>query len=279
MTLIDQIPKMDVQSDNLIVSQNDYDKFISEYKKYKEISLKIIEKKDKEIAEYKKALKNINNENEKLKIIVNERNEQLEELDEHLERHHEELETLHINNSIMEKKYNKLNNKIDKLEIENNNLIKKVNEKNKQVELCKGENNKKLKKIENSLKAKNAIINVLEKKIENLNNKIYYNKFIIAFQDLNNFLNLNYTIDPDYIHVIDKLRKERNNDFHYLDFENLSEFAIRRYLLLEKINNMPESLKQIFDNKHKGLIETIKPFIYPYEETPINNKNIDYWNL
>jgi chromosome segregation ATPase len=130
---------------------------------------------------------------------------------------------------ILEKKYNQLEIKYDIMENKNDELLKKIN------------------KVEN----------------DNL-----YNKYVIAIQDINSQMELEKVVN--YPYALKRLRKYRVNECHYITNEDDDEEKIGRIeILIEKLNNMPKEIKNIFDKKHPKLIETILPYIKS------QNKKID----
>ena len=87
-----------------------------------------------------------------------------------------------------------------------------------------------------------------------------------AIQNLNNANQLEKIVDEN---IRKMLKGERNGNSHYLDIKlSDDEILYRRFVLLQKMNNMPDKIKKLFDTKYPTLIEKIKPFVYQYNNMP-----------
>lgn len=80
-----------------------------------------------------------------------------------------------------------------------------------------------------------------------------------------------------------KLKKNRLGLCHYLDDTDDNDLLNdKRTVLLDKINNIDNKVKDLFDKKYPKLIENIKQYMAPVITTP-NEDNMeeinDWWSI
>ena len=102
----------------------------------------------------------------------------------------------------------------------------------------------------------------IESELNNIKIKEQYEKYVIAIQDLNSFDELEKKLDIANSRKIKRLRTGRNAIYHYLynDLDN-TEMDYRRNILYNKLKDMPNYIKSIFDKKYPKLIDSILPHV------------------
>ena len=204
--------------------------------------------------------------------------------------------TLRENNNIyaLNNLYNELAIKYDKL-FNSNNILEQLNNnlKTENIKL-NGKifnNSGKISSLENEIKDSHIKIDKLEIEFKetklNDANRILFNMdiniFYYTIQELNRIDNLELQFsNPIKKYLID-IKNDRNNDVHYFDDKlSIDEILYRRYIMLQKFNSMSDEIKNYFDEKFPTFIETLKPFIYQYNDKPqiINEEKVDrFWRL
>jgi len=174
-----------------------------------------------------------------------------------------------------------LKKRLDKLEKENIKLETKV-----------GEQQDTIIKLETKINEQQNTIIKLETKVEELTNdnrelkkdisimrsNYLFGKFLVAIQDLNKENNL-----ENNIHMMTTLREERNGEYHYInknDNNKLKEDKIE--ILLNKINNMPDRVKNKFNFIYNNIIDDIIALKLNDETKLLNideitKQKIEYW--
>jgi hypothetical protein len=128
---------------------------------------------------------------------------------------------------------------------------------------------KELTLLKEHIKKQDDAIEKLNKKMEEKENKELFNKFIIAIQDINNIDYLETKINLQSKQSLKNLKRQRINECHYLDNSYLqTEIDDRRTILLDKIKNMPQIIKNMFNNKFPNLLIDIEGFIAPNPTFP-----------
>jgi len=192
-----------------------------------------------ELEQENKDLKNQIKQFTKLEEENNTYKKTIEELEEENKRLKEQL-------NLLEKKYNKLEVQYNEIKVQYNEIKVQYNE-------IKEENKQ------------------LKEKMDEREMYRLLNKFEIAIQDLNSLENLEINIkDKQIIKELKELHQERNLDCHYLNETKYSkqELDERRTILLEKINNMPDEVKNEFNLLYPNILSGIHKYIAPNRATP-----------
>jgi hypothetical protein len=61
--------------------------------------------------------------------------------------------------------------------------------------------------------------------------------------------------------ILEKLKESRIGISHYLNDKDINVIKQKRVLLLDKIKNMPEEIKELFEHDYPELLENIIDFI------------------
>lgn len=119
-----------------------------------------------------------------------------------------------------------------------------------------------------TIKEENNILNALIKRIDDKENKELFKKYLIAIQDIYRFDKLeSYFIihSKDYFINFNKIGLYGSR---YVDnIFSQTEIDDRRSVFLDKVKNIPNEIKQMFDIRHPNLLTDIEQFIAP---NPIN---------
>lgn len=160
-----------------------------------------------------------------------------------------ELSEQKAKNQILSEKLkdqDELNKKIESLTKENNDLKKLITDQGNKIQ---------------TLEKENANLN---NRMEKMEMKFLFDKYIIAIQDVNrsNCLEININ-NKDICKQLKKLRCDRVNECHYLDEENDDHTLIndKKTILVDKINAMPSIVKDMFNKKYPGLLDSVLPCI------------------
>ena len=198
-------------------------------------------------------------------------------LENKLDNANKKIIILESQNNSLENKLDNANKKIIILESQNNNLENKLDNANKRIIILENDN-KLLKEEVKLLKDDNTSLHSI---IMNMNYITIKQHWYRAIQDLNNANQLEKIVDENIRKMLQEIKGERNGNSHYLDIKlSDDEILYRRFVLLQKMNNMPDKIKKLFDTKYPTLIEKIKPFVYQYNNMPkeINKDEVDaYW--
>ncbi|ATZ80742.1 hypothetical protein BMW23_0696 [Bodo saltans virus] len=174
---------------------------------------------------------------------------------------------------------------IDELKKENAELKIKLEHLENEVKNVKEENII-IKQKHNDLEVKHNELKEKHNNLENNFNKMIYkqifDKYMIAIQDLNKLEQLESKLDQQTQNRLYQLKSNRIYECHYfdnLDSQNLIDD--KRTILLEKIDNMPNEIKIIFNKRFPNLLNKITPYIIKTKTTPsqqtIDDIN-DWWD-
>ena len=109
-----------------------------------------------------------------------------------------------------------------------------------------------------------------------------FNKYIIALQDINRIDKLETILQNKDKKNMEKLRKNRITDCHYLDdTDSTSLVEDKRTVLLDKMKGMSTSVEKLFNKKYPGLVKNIMGYIAPKITTPtqsILDDINDWWD-
>ena len=155
----------------------------------------------------------------------------------------------------LESLIHKQNIKINKLEItvaKQDTIINTQNARISELETTVGTQNVRIFELETT-------VNKLETHIMNLETEKLYNKYIVAIQDINYLDQL-----ENKIPILKKLRRRRLGECHYIyDDDTLIEMKNRRSILLDKIQNIPIEIEQIFDKTYPSMLSDIIQYVAP----------------
>lgn len=174
----------------------------------------------------------------------------------------------------MEKKWRKLReeNKQSREEIKKRDIqIEKLFDDNEHLK----KNNEQFKKDYKELKNEYLIIH---DKITQMETDKLFNKYVMAFQDLNRVLKLETILNSKQ--TLRKPRKNRVSECHYLDEEDeKTEQDEKIYVLYQKICNIPEQIKNIFDKRYPDIIKEIVSVMpnIKIEMTKETEEEINMW--
>lgn len=117
----------------------------------------------------------------------------------------------------------------------------------------------------------------IKNELDKEKNKRLFNKFMIAFQDINRLEKLESIIPSIF-----NLRINRNEQCHYInDNDTPSEIIDKRTILLDKKINMPSGVKSMFDKKYPSLLKDIEPYIAQNPSVPSQQSEDDindFWD-
>jgi uncharacterized coiled-coil DUF342 family protein len=138
----------------------------------------------------------------------------------------------------------------------------------------------KIKEQDEKIKEQDKTITKLTKKIDDKENKELFKKYIMAIQDINSLDYIETKINSQSKQNLIKLKNNRISECHYLDNTySQTEINDRRSILLDKIKNMSNEIKQMFDARYPNLLTDIEQFIAPNPTTPIQQviDDIELW--
>ena len=160
---------------------------------------------------------------------------------------------------------------------------------------------KKLRELESTIKIQNTKINNLEEtiKTQDINIKTYeskinkleerltkqeqihlFNKYVIGIQDINALEQLETKL-ADASELM-KLHKDRIDGCHYINekYSN-NEKAIRINLLIDKLTNVPENIKELFEDEYPQLLDELKAILVKrdsvVEDARFIKKSNNWW--
>lgn len=189
-----------------------------------------------------------------------------------------------------------LKDKYDIIEKNNNVLIYKNNELEQQIKYLLKENDnlkneiKKLKSAINKMEKDNTdeinklkfVINKMKEDNNEEINRKEYKRITIGIQDINRNDQLENKLISQK-QLLNEFRNKRNDSFHFLpdlirqhkydkfnDIQKI-EYKLQYNKIINKIQNMPVSILNIFELKHKGLIPLLRTHL---KEKEINKKSI-----
>ena len=103
---------------------------------------------------------------------------------------------------------------------------------------------------------------------------------MMAIQDINSLDYIETKINSQSKQNLIKLKNNRISECHYLDNTySQTEINDRRSILLDKIKNMSNEIKQMFDARYPNLLTDIEQFIAPNPTTPTQQviDDIELW--
>lgn len=209
---------------------------------------------------------------------------------------------------------NVLINELTELKAKNQILLDNLHDKdelNQQIKILLGENESlrnQIYKLKETIVNQNTVIEKLENNIEELNgtvmnqkviivnlenynaglndrvkkleDKQLFDKYLIAIQDVNRYDELELNV-PSIKKNLKKLRSFRVDECHYLNEEEDDARFIdeKRSVLLEKVNNMSGSVRNMFNKKFPGLLTGLLPYIATNVVVPSKDSQelIDDW--
>jgi uncharacterized coiled-coil protein SlyX len=131
-----------------------------------------------------------------------------------------------------------------------------------------------------NIKKQESKINNLEKRLTKQEQRQLFNKYVIGIQDINALEQLETKL-ADATELV-KLHKDRIDGCHYInDKYSNNEKAIRINLLIDKIINIPENIKELFEDEYPQLIDELKAILvkrdFVIEDTRFIKKSNNWW--
>ena len=183
----------------------------------------------------------------------------------------------------------------DTIDYENKDkVIDCMQKKMKELETIIKTQNEKINNLEATIKTQNTIIEKQNTIIETQNIKItnletrltkqeqrqLFNKYVIGIQDFNEFEKLETKLAD--ANELKKLHNDRIVGCHYINkkYSN-NEKAIRINLLIDKLDNIPENIKELFEDEYPGLLDELKPVLVKHdvinEDIKFIKKSTNWW--
>jgi hypothetical protein len=116
--------------------------------------------------------------------------------------------------------------------------------------------------LENKITKLMTNFNNTQMSVDKLIAKQQYDKYVIAIQDVNSLIRMETQVDATTRHELQNLRKNRNEDCHYMiknDDANINDG--KRVILYDRLMNMPPLVKKMFDKNHPKLLDNITSLI------------------
>jgi len=131
-----------------------------------------------------------------------------------------------------------------------------------------------------NIKKQESKINNLEKRLTKQEQRQLFNKYVIGIQDINALEQLETKL-ADATELV-KLHKDRIDGCHYInDKYSNNEKAIRINLLIDKIINIPENIKELFEDEYPHLLDELKAVLVKrdsvVEDTRFIKKSNNWW--
>jgi len=163
------------------------------------------------------------------------------------------IEELQKENNILKIRIKELEDKISKLELDNKSLNTKIDILEKDNRTIKEDNKE------------------IHKQLTKMMNKSIFNKYTKAIQDVNRLEQFEKQLNnPRYMI---QLREDRVDECHYINDNDTSDEQKKKMnILYEKINNMTNEIKNMFNRRYPNLINNISSMI-PYDNTVIMTQN------
>jgi hypothetical protein len=163
------------------------------------------------------------------------------------------IEELQKENNILKIRIKELEDKISKLELDNKSLNTKIDILEKDNRTIKEDNKE------------------IHKQLTKMMNKSIFNKYTKAIQDVNRLEQFEKQLNnPRYMI---QLREDRVDECHYINDNDTSDEQKKKMnILYEKINNMSNEVKKMFNRRYPNLINNISSMI-PYDNTVIMTQN------
>lgn len=222
------------------------------------------------------------NDNNKIPMILISQNEYHILIEEN-ERLKNEIMTLYNNERNLRETIKFHEQTIDELRKENELLKQELTilkeHIQKQDEKIK-EQDEKIKEQGIIIKEQTITINKLNKRLDDKENKELFKKYLIAIQDINSNDYIETKINLQSKQNLINLKKHRITDCHYLDNTfSQTEIDDRRSVFLDKVKNIPNEIKQMFDVRYPNLLTDIEQFIAPNPTNPSQQviDDIELW--
>jgi uncharacterized coiled-coil protein SlyX len=176
----------------------------------------------------------------------------------------------------------------DTIDYDNKNkVISSLQKKLQELESTIKIQNTKINNIEETIKKQDINIKTQESKINNLEERLtkqeqrqLFNKYVIGIQDINALEQLETKL-ADASELV-KLHKDRIDGCHYInDKYSNNEKAIRINLLIDKLTNIPENIKELFEDEYPHLLDELKAVLvkrdYILEDARFIKKSNNLW--
>jgi len=166
-------------------------------------------------------------------------------------------------------------------------VISSLQKKLKELESTIKIQTTKINNLEETIKIQDINIKTQESKINNLEERLtkqeqrqLFNKYVIGIQDINALEQLETKL-ADATELM-KLHKDRIDGCHYInDKYNNNEKAIRINLLIDKIINIPENIKELFEDEYPHLLDELQAVLVKrdsvVEDTRFIKKSNNWW--
>ena len=215
------------------------------------------------------------NDNDKIPMILISQNEYTSLIEEN-EKLKNEIMTLYNNEKNLREtiKFNELT--IEELKKENEMLKEELIKLKEHI----AKQDDKIKEQDDKIKEQYITITKLNKRLDDRDNKELFKKYLIAIQDINRNDYIETKINTQSKQTLINLKKNRISECHYLDNTySQSEIDDRRTIFLNKIKNIPNEIKQLFDIRYPNLLDDIEQFIAPNPTNPSQQTidDIELW--
>ena len=131
-----------------------------------------------------------------------------------------------------------------------------------------------------NIKTQESKINKLEERLTKQEQRQLFNKYVIGIQDINALEQLETKL-ADASELM-KLHKNRIDGCHYInDKYSNNEKAIRINLLIDKLTNVPENIKELFEDEYPQLLDELKAVLVKrdsvVEDARFIKKSNNWW--
>lgn len=166
-------------------------------------------------------------------------------------------------------------------------IISSLQKKLKELESTIKIQTTKINNLEETIKTQDINIKTQESKINNLEERLtkqeqrhLFNKYVIGIQDINALEQLETKL-ADASELM-KLHKDRIDGCHYInDKYSNNEKAIRINLLIDKLTNIPENIKELFEDEYPQLLDELKAVLVKrdsvIEDARFIKKSNNWW--
>ena len=176
----------------------------------------------------------------------------------------------------------------DTIDYDNKNkVISSLQKKLKELESTIKIQTTKINNLEETIKTQDINIKTQESKINKLEERLtkqeqrqLFNKYVIGIQDINALEQLETKL-ADASELM-KLHKDRIDGCHYInDKYSNNEKAIRINLLIDKLTNIPENIKELFEDEYPQLLDELKAVLVKrdsvIEDARFIKKSNNWW--
>ena len=176
----------------------------------------------------------------------------------------------------------------DTIDYDNKNkVISSLQKKLKELESTIKIQNTKINNLEEIIKTQDINIKTQESKINKLEERLtkqeqrqLFNKYVIGIQDINALEQLETKLAD--ARELMKLHKDRIDGCHYInDKYSNNEKAIRINLLIDKLTNVPENIKELFEDEYPQLLDELKAVLVKrdsvVEDARFIKKSNNWW--